>query len=100
VLVAVAERLKGCLRESDTAARLGGDEFAVLLEDVADEGEAVGIAERFLRQLRAPLDLRESRLYATASIGIAIGSEEQPESWCVLRTWRCTGPRAVAKRTA
>jgi diguanylate cyclase (GGDEF)-like protein len=79
VLVAVAERLKGCLRESDTAARLGGDEFAVLLEDVADEGEAVGIAERFLRQLRAPLDLRESRLYATASIGIAIGSEEQPE---------------------
>jgi diguanylate cyclase (GGDEF)-like protein/PAS domain S-box-containing protein len=79
VLVAVAERLKGCLRESDTAARLGGDEFAVLLEDVADKSEAVGIAERFLGQLRAPLDLREGRLYATASIGIAIGSEEQPE---------------------
>jgi diguanylate cyclase (GGDEF)-like protein len=79
VLVAVAEHLKGCLRGADTVARLGGDEFAVLLEDVADESEAVGFAKRFLRQLRAPLDLREYQLYATASIGIAIGSEETPE---------------------
>jgi diguanylate cyclase (GGDEF)-like protein len=54
VLVAVARRLKRSLREADTAARLGGDEFAVLLEDVVDASEAVGIAERFLRQLRAP----------------------------------------------
>jgi diguanylate cyclase (GGDEF)-like protein/PAS domain S-box-containing protein len=80
VLVEIATRLKGCLREVDTAARLGGDEFAVLLEDVADANEAVGVAERFLRQLRrAPLDLREYRLYATASIGIAVGVEEEPE---------------------
>ena len=79
VLVAVAERLKGSLRGSDTAARLGGDEFTVLLEDVADESEALGFAERFMRQLRAPLDLREYQLYVTASIGIAIGFEETPE---------------------
>jgi len=80
VLVEIATHLKGCLREADTAARLGGDEFAVLREDVADANEAVGVAERFLRQLRrAPLDLREYRLYATASIGIAVGVEEEPE---------------------
>ena len=80
VLVEIATRLKGCLREADTAARLGGDEFAVLLEDVADANEAVGVAERFLRQLRrAPLNLRGCRLYATASIGIAVGVGEEPE---------------------
>ena len=79
VLVAVAERLKGSLGGLDTAARLGGDEFTVLLEDVADESEALGFAERFMRQLRAPLDLREYQLYVTASIGIAIGSEKTPE---------------------
>jgi diguanylate cyclase (GGDEF)-like protein/PAS domain S-box-containing protein len=79
VLVEVAERLKGSLRESDTAARLGGDEFAVLLEDVADTSEAAGVAERFLTRMRAPLDLRGHRLLTTASIGIAVGSEEQPE---------------------
>ncbi len=79
VLAVVAERLEGCLRGSDTPARLGGDEFAVLLEDVADQSEAVGITEHFLRQLRAPLDLGEYQLCVTASIGIAIGSEETPE---------------------
>jgi GGDEF domain-containing protein len=54
VLVDITERLKGCLRGSDTAARLGGDEFVMLLEDVANEGEPVGVAERFLARMRAP----------------------------------------------
>jgi diguanylate cyclase (GGDEF)-like protein len=69
VLVEVAERLKRCLREADTAARLGGDEF-----------EATKVAERFQAQLRAPLDLREYRLFTTASIGIAVGTDERPEA--------------------
>jgi diguanylate cyclase (GGDEF)-like protein len=79
VLVEVAQRLKGCLRGSDTAARLGGDEFAALLEDIADECEAVGVAERFLARMRAPLNIRGHRLFATASVGIAVGSGEEPE---------------------
>jgi diguanylate cyclase (GGDEF)-like protein len=80
VLVAAAERLKGCLRRSDTAARLGGDEFAVLLEDVGDGSEAVGVAERFLSRMRAPLEIRGRRIYQNASVGIAVGSEERPEA--------------------
>ena len=47
--------------------------------DVSDASEAIEVADRFLTRMRTPLDLREHRLYATASIGIAVGAEEDPE---------------------
>src|SRR5204863_6143317 len=55
VLVEVAERLQLALRGGDTAARLSGDEFAVVCDDVRDEGEAVGVAERMLDTLTEPV---------------------------------------------
>jgi diguanylate cyclase (GGDEF)-like protein len=80
VLREVAKRLKRCLRESDIGARLGGDEFTVLLEYVADASGAVRVAEHFQAELRVPFaDVNKFRLYTTASIGIAVGDEEQPE---------------------
>jgi diguanylate cyclase (GGDEF)-like protein len=79
VLREVAKRLKGCLREADIAARMGGDEFVVLLEDVTDASRALRVAERFQKQLRSPFDIHERyRMYTSASIGIAVGAEEQP----------------------
>ncbi|HSK86476.1 MAG TPA: GGDEF domain-containing protein [Rubrobacter sp.] len=61
------------------AARIGGDEFAVLLEDVADADEAVGVAERFQAQLSVPLDVDGYRLCPSASISIAADSQGPPE---------------------
>ena len=37
LLQQVAERLAGCVEDTDTVARLGGDEFVVLLEDLGDD---------------------------------------------------------------
>ena len=71
-LVAMAGRVNGCIRASDTAARLGGDEFAVLLEDIHSEGEAVQVAERLLEAVLAPLHIRGKELAVGASIGIAV----------------------------
>jgi diguanylate cyclase (GGDEF)-like protein len=73
LLVAVAERLTGCLRPEDTFARFGGDEFVVLLEDVEAPDEAVRVAERITDGFRNPFRLDGKELYARVSVGIAMG---------------------------
>ena len=72
LLVAVTERLAGCLRQGDTAARLGGDEFAVLLEDIAGTEDAVDVAERVLAALRRPVQIAGKDMFVSTSIGIAV----------------------------
>jgi diguanylate cyclase (GGDEF)-like protein len=72
VLVAVAERLRACLRPGDTAARFGGDEFAVLLTDLAHPGEADAICERILFALRAPVATSDQEVRVRASVGVSV----------------------------
>ena len=74
LLVIAAQRLEACLRPGDTAARLGGDEFTVLLEGVADEREAIQVAERFAAQFEPAFEVGGRGVFVTASIGIALGS--------------------------
>ncbi len=85
LLFAVAERLQECLRPADTAARLSGDEFVVLIEDVAEESEATGLAERLDRHLQAPFELGDQDVYVTPSIGIALGTSSDDLSDDLLR---------------
>jgi diguanylate cyclase (GGDEF)-like protein len=73
LLVEVAERLLKCVRPGDTVARLGGDEFGILLEDFAHAEEPIHTAERIQLALAAPHDLHGTEVFATASIGIALG---------------------------
>ncbi|HET7473165.1 MAG TPA: EAL domain-containing protein [Candidatus Limnocylindrales bacterium] len=81
VLAAVADRLAHVLRPSDTAARLGGDEFAVLLEDVADESDALAVATRIAESFRQPLQLDTTTIRVAASIGVALytGGDESAD---------------------
>ncbi|MEV6306206.1 EAL domain-containing protein [Actinoplanes sp. NPDC051861] len=73
LLIAVAERLRECLRTDDTAARLGGDEFAVLLPDIADVEAVVPVAQRIVTAMRDPFDLDGRETFVTCSIGVAYG---------------------------
>jgi diguanylate cyclase (GGDEF)-like protein/PAS domain S-box-containing protein len=74
LLVAVGARIQACGRASDTVARLGGDEFAILLEDEGDESRATAVADRVLRELAAPFEVRGREVFVRASIGIAIST--------------------------
>jgi diguanylate cyclase (GGDEF)-like protein len=75
LLIEVAERLGHAVRGSDTVARFGGDEFVIVREDVEDVSEAIEFAERVAATLHEPIALSGRELYATTSIGIAIGGE-------------------------
>ncbi len=67
-----AQRIKNCVRESDTVARLGGDEYTVLLLDIADISDIERIAANILKILHDPFMLGEEAGYISASIGITL----------------------------
>src|SRR5690606_27007727 len=74
LLVEVAQRITGCVRESDTVARLGGDEFMVILPGFPGNAVLSGIADKIIQQLSAPFYLSEAlaETHVTASIGITL----------------------------
>ncbi|MBV9774713.1 MAG: EAL domain-containing protein [Gemmatimonadetes bacterium] len=80
LLCSVANRLRECVRGTDTVARFGGDEFVILL-DGTDASQAVAVAGRIQRELAAPFDLDGYEAFTTASIGVALAErpDERPE---------------------
>ncbi|HUG85261.1 MAG TPA: diguanylate cyclase, partial [Euzebya sp.] len=73
LLVAVAERLRGCVRAGDTVARVGGDEFAVLLPG-ASATTADSIAQRIREELVEPVLCEGHTLRVGASVGVCTGA--------------------------
>ncbi|WP_353188195.1 diguanylate cyclase [Pseudomonas sp.] len=81
LLQTVANRLKGCVRETDTVARIGGDEFVVLLHSVHAAEDADSVAGKIRQVLAQPMRLDGHDLRIEPSIGVARfpehGEEEQ-----------------------
>lgn len=71
LLQAVAERLKACVRETDTVSRLAGDEFTVLLPHVHGREDATLVAEKITAALAAPFNLDGHEVSIGSSTGIA-----------------------------
>ncbi|HYN48707.1 MAG TPA: diguanylate cyclase [Candidatus Nanopelagicales bacterium] len=72
LLVAVGRRLADALRPADTLARLGGDEFAVLVDGLAGEAAAEGLARRMVEALAAPFHVEGRATHVAASVGVAM----------------------------
>jgi diguanylate cyclase (GGDEF)-like protein/PAS domain S-box-containing protein len=100
LLVQIASRLTGGLRETDLVARsviiasqspeeglarLGGDEFAVLLEDVLNPIGAIRVAQRIQEKLSLPFDVGGQQIVITASIGVAYSSNSYAGAEDLLR---------------
>ena len=72
LLKVVTERLRGCVRETDTIARLGGDEFAIVQRVSDPATETVALAKRVQEVISAPFELDGHHVLVGTSIGIAV----------------------------
>jgi len=68
----VANRLRACVRASDTVARLAGDEFTVLLPDIGAVSDAEAVAQKILGAMQVPVNLGSEARVVTTSIGVAM----------------------------
>jgi diguanylate cyclase (GGDEF)-like protein len=76
LLKIVADRLRGCVRETDLIARLGGDEFAIIQTSLEPSSDPAALAERISEALKAPSDIDRHKVVAGVSIGIAIAPND------------------------
>jgi diguanylate cyclase (GGDEF)-like protein/PAS domain S-box-containing protein len=86
LLVEVAQRITGCIREEDSAARFGGDEFVIMLEDLSPNvqeaaRQAESVAEKIRVVLAQPYRLKRTSVpdngdaiehHCTSSIGVTV----------------------------
>uniref|UniRef100_A0A831UEK3 EAL domain-containing protein n=1 Tax=Geobacter metallireducens TaxID=28232 RepID=A0A831UEK3_GEOME len=72
LLLQVAQRIVGCVREVDTVARIGGDEFTIILVNVDTVEDAKRTGQKILKTLAAPFAIDTYELFVTASIGISL----------------------------
>jgi len=71
LLIILAGRLKGAVREQDTVSRLGGDEFILVLPETDARG-AAHVAEKLLQSALQVFEIEPHELTVTPSIGIAL----------------------------
>jgi diguanylate cyclase (GGDEF)-like protein len=86
LLQAVADRLRLCIRETDTVARLGGDEFVILQVGADQPVGATTLARRVIKAISAPYDLEGHQVVIGASIGIAVSPGDGTHSDQLLKS--------------
>lgn len=72
LLVEVANRIQGLLKNKDILARYGGDEFVITLTNIVHPREAAKFAEKIIRVIEEPVILDGQEIFVSTSMGISI----------------------------
>lgn len=71
LLLSIGDRLRSCLRATDTIARYGCDEFCILIRCSSDHPFATSMADRIHQQLAAPFVVAGRPIAVSVSVGVA-----------------------------
>jgi diguanylate cyclase (GGDEF)-like protein/PAS domain S-box-containing protein len=85
LLLEVAQRLRECVRESDTLARIGGDEFVILLTNLLRPEDATHVAEKVIAAIGLPISVENHVFNITASVGIAVWPGDGVDAETLMR---------------
>lgn len=85
LLKEVAGRLRTHLRVGDVIGRFGGDEFVVLVEELGDPAELIGVARKIIETVAQPVMVQERACAVTASVGISTYPEDGKDSQTLLK---------------
>lgn len=80
LLQEVAQRLRACIRESDTVARLGGDEFTVLMPDLIQTDDVGVVLRKILGVFETPVLIDDVSVETTTSIGVCMFPDDGDSS--------------------
>jgi diguanylate cyclase (GGDEF)-like protein/PAS domain S-box-containing protein len=86
LLQSVAQRLTGCVRESDTVARFGSDEFAILLTQIARPQDAANAARAIKEVLDQAFIFDEQEVFISTSIGISLYPHDDRDTAGLLKS--------------
>lgn len=85
LLVRVVERLRGCLRDTDTISRQGGDEFVVLLPHLRNTADIGTIAHNIIEAFVEPFEIESFSINTTFSVGVSLYPDDGREFDMLLR---------------
>jgi diguanylate cyclase (GGDEF)-like protein/PAS domain S-box-containing protein len=85
LLLQLAERFSRCITPDDFLARTQGDEFALFFTGRSDTVSVTELAEQVMAVLEEPFTLDAFQLHITASIGIALLSDEELDAETLIK---------------
>jgi diguanylate cyclase (GGDEF)-like protein len=85
LILNVAKRLSGLLREGDLVARFSGDEFGIILNSISNVDDALQFAETVRRKLLTPFTINGRQVFTSISVGIAVSNLAYAQAEDLLR---------------
>ncbi len=76
----MSDRLKACVRESDTVSRIGGDEFTLILPKLHYPQSGAIVAQKVIQRVSEPFNIEQREIVVTTSIGIAVFPDDAADA--------------------